>query len=165
MEHVDLGPDRRICPEGSFLLDATLAGASYTWNNGSQDPTLLVDRPGTYHVQITGTCMDAADTVVVTEGRCATLVFIPNGFSPDGDGINDRFMATVSDPVDHWELHLFNRWGEPIFTAHAPDQGWDGTVGGKEAPTGVYVWDLRYAADTDEGLENVHRQGTVTLLR
>jgi gliding motility-associated-like protein len=162
---VDLGPDRSICADNTITLDAGIAGATYTWSDGSHLSTLLVDQPGEYRVQVEGTCISAVDTVQITQGRCATLVFVPNAFSPDGDGHNEVFLPSVSDLVDEWNFAVYNRWGERIFNTTAPGKGWDGTSNGKQAPVGVYVWTLHYEAITDEGVEQVQHRGSVTLLR
>ncbi|MGV9013301.1 MAG: gliding motility-associated C-terminal domain-containing protein [Flavobacteriales bacterium] len=165
IRNVDLGSDRSICADNTITLDAGIAGAYYTWSDGSHLSTLLVDRPGEYRVQVEGPCIFAVDTVWIDQGRCATLVFVPNAFSPDGDGINEVFLPSLSDPVDQWSFDVFDRWGERIFHSSSPDAGWDGTKSGKQAPVGVYVWMLHYEALTDMGVEQVLHRGSVTLLR
>lgn len=165
VDHLDLGPDRSLCPDAELTLDASTSGASYLWNDGSQEATLTVDAPGSYLVHITGPCISASDTVLVSEGRCATSVHVPNAFSPDGDGINETFGATVPDRVNQWEFAVYDRWGERVFLSRTPSGSWDGTRDGTKLPVGVYVWTLRYAASTDFGVEQVLRTGSVTLLR
>ncbi|MBK9421466.1 MAG: gliding motility-associated C-terminal domain-containing protein [Flavobacteriales bacterium] len=165
IRNVDLGPDRSICADNNITLDAGIAGGYYTWSDGSHLSTLMVDRPGEYRVQVEGPCIFAVDTVRIEQGRCATLVFVPNAFSPDRDGINELFLPSLSDPVDQWSFDVFDRWGERIFHSSSPDQGWDGTKSGKQAPVGVYVWLLHYEALTDMGVEQVLHRGSVTLLR
>ena len=165
IRNVDLGPDRSICADNTITLDAGIAGGYYTWSDGSHLSTLMVDRPGEYRVQVEGPCIFAVDTVRIEQGRCATLVFVPNAFSPDGDGINEVFLPSLSDAVDQWSFDVFDRWGERIFHSSSPDQGWDGTKSGKQAPVGVYVWLLHYEALTDMGVEQVLHRGSVTLLR
>ncbi|HRO38433.1 MAG TPA: gliding motility-associated C-terminal domain-containing protein [Flavobacteriales bacterium] len=163
---LDLGPDTVVCPGRPITLAALApSGASCTWSDGSIGPVLGVNMPGTYFVSATGPCILAADTITVHEGQCSALVHLPNAFTPDGDGINDVFSAIVSDPVGQWALQIFNRWGEVVFTSNDPAAGWDGTSHGQQAPVAVYVWDLRYRGTTSMGVQQVHRQGSVTLVR
>ncbi|MEO5585728.1 MAG: gliding motility-associated C-terminal domain-containing protein, partial [Flavobacteriales bacterium] len=162
---LDLGPDLRICPGSPLTLDATIPGASYLWNDGSHRSTLLVDRPGIYHVTAQGPCILASDTVLITEGSCAPEVYIPNAFTPDGDDINDSFAPVVSEPVRSWSFSIFNRWGAMIFSTEVPGAGWDGKVNGVEAPVGIYVWDLHYGTVTDAGVVQKRLRGSVALVR
>lgn len=165
LETLDLGPDLEICFDQSFILDATTPGASYQWNDGSTQPTLLVDQPGIYIASITGPCILAMDTVHVEEGSCAPFVHIPNAFTPNGDDINDRFTAVASEAVDQWTLNVFDRWGLLVFSANDPADAWDGTYQGREAPVGVYVWDLHYRKAASTGVVQVRDRGSVTLVR
>lgn len=95
-------------------------------------------------------------------------VFVPNVFSPDGDGNNDVF--TVFGGVDLKlinELQVFDRWGNVIFQSNSflPNDaagGWDGFIKGKSAPSGVYVYMARVRMDNDE---ERRLSGTVLLIR
>jgi len=91
-------------------------------------------------------------------------VYVPNAFTPDGDGVNDLFRPIISgDNYEDYLLMVFNRWGELVFETNNPTMGWDGAYGGVISQTGVYVWKLRVrpenSADSKEFL------GHVTLLR
>lgn len=118
-----------------------------------------------YLATITGPCMLAMDTVHIVEGSCAPFVHIPNAFTPNGDDINDLFMAIASEAVDQWTLTVFDRWGLLVFSAHDPADAWDGTYQGREAPVGVYVWDLHYRKAASTGVVQVRDRGSVTLVR
>lgn len=85
--------------------------------------------------------------------------YVPNSFTPDGDGINDVFTVIYATPVaDGYHFTVFDRWGRTLFDTTTPDKGWDG--GG--VPSGVYIWKLRYRDQEGFGFEDV---GSVTLLR
>ena len=88
-------------------------------------------------------------------------LYFPNCFTPDGDGLNDLF-AGLGHYITDFELLIFNRWGEVIFTSDDLTVGWDGTVNGQEAQTGVYIYKYKargHLFPDDEGV------GHVTLLR
>ena len=69
------------------------------------------------------------------------VYYTPNAFTPNGDGINDLFhpLANVVD-LDSYELNIYDRWGQVVFKSSDPFEGWDGSAGGNELPTGVYVF-------------------------
>ncbi len=160
-----LGPDRGICPGQHITLDAALPGGIYRWNTGASQPVLEVTAPGTYTVSVSGPCIHAVDTIEITDGQCSPRVFIPNAFTPDGDGINDRFAAQVDGDVLTWEFQVFNRWGSCIFSSNSASEAWNGTFGGTDAPVGVYVWRLHFTAVSDEGVVQERHSGNVTLVR
>jgi gliding motility-associated-like protein len=84
-----------------------------------------------------------------------------NGFSPNGDGINDILFAYIKG-VKKMTFNIYNRWGEKVFTSTDPLNGWDGLYKGKEAQPGVYVYDI-YVIYWDN--EPVKATGSVTLVR
>ena len=165
VDDLDLGPDATICLGDELVLDAGTPLATYSWNTGEGGPTITVTRPGIYHVVLTGPCINAADTVAITEGNCAPLVNVPNAFTPDGDGTNEVFAPVVSGTVRAWELRIFDRWGEELFNSSEPHKGWDGTFNGTPVQDGVYVWQLGYKAVSDDGVKQEKLTGSVTLLR
>ena len=84
-------------------------------------------------------------------------LYVPNVFSPDGDGINDLFFVK-GNGLDHITIEIYNRWGQMVFEAPHLNERWDGTFRGKECPMGTYVYQL---------LLDKKRvtSGTVTLVR
>jgi gliding motility-associated-like protein len=88
-------------------------------------------------------------------------VFIPNMFTPNGDGKNDVLMA-YGNYITKIEMRIFNQWGQLIKVINNPNTGWDGTHNGKPQPVGVYVFTLR--ANLADGTE-INKKGSITLLR
>ncbi len=89
--------------------------------------------------------------------------FVPNAFSPNGDGENDRFMPVIN----RGELigfEVYSRWGELLFESRKTDDlAWDGTDSkGKPVPVGMYVWKLRMKV---EGAKRTEESGMLTLIR
>ncbi|MGL5889275.1 MAG: gliding motility-associated C-terminal domain-containing protein, partial [Bacteroidia bacterium] len=91
------------------------------------------------------------------------LVFVPNAFTPNGNGTNDLFMpsAGFTDVVEY-QFTVFNRWGEMVYRTNSKTEGWDGNYLGQKCLPEVYVWTLTFR--TAEG-EFIDQKGTVTLLR
>jgi gliding motility-associated-like protein len=86
-------------------------------------------------------------------------IFIPNAFTPNGDGINDQF-GVKGEGIKNYHLYIYDRWGEVIFESSNPRQQWDGNYEGKPAQEGTYVVQL-YAY----GLEKGSKTASVTLVR
>ena len=108
----------------------------------------------------------ASDTVTVNV-TTQPVSFIPTAFTPNNDGLNDRFQFAILG-VNTAEVSIFNRWGERLYynasqtNSVAGTDGWDGTVKGKIAPEDSYVYQIK-ATYYDGTVKNL--SGTVTLLR
>lgn len=120
-------------------------------------------KPGDYVItQIVGTpfnCRDTArlDIKILPEFR----FWIPNSFTPNGDGLNDVFMPKAIG-VSDYEFTVFNKWGEAIFNTKNYQSGWDGTFKGKPCEQDIYVWKIVFSNDVTRK-EEVHA-GHVSLL-
>lgn len=89
-------------------------------------------------------------------------IYFPNAFTPDGDGVNDTFRPVGHD-IDEFEMTIFNRWGEAIYTTTSMDKPWLGDVNGSDAATtGVYVYKYRAVGHYFPATEGY---GHVTLLK
>jgi gliding motility-associated-like protein len=92
------------------------------------------------------------------------LVYVPNTFTPDNDGVNDVFIPIINgyNPLSY-EFLIFNRWGELIFQTENPFLGWDGTFKSLECKEDTYVWKVSLKSTFDN---KVHEYiGHVNLLR
>jgi len=161
---VDIGPpDTTIC-NGSIgiILNAGNPGASYLWNTGDTTYFINVDSAGLYWVGVTfDSLCTKYDTIQVAETLCTSIVFVPNVFTPDDDGVNDFFFPLVSGVVQSLSMRIFNRWGKEVFYSTDLNLKWDGKIGGTKATDSVYYYILEYVDDkgTTKNLT-----GTVTLL-
>ena len=95
-------------------------------------------------------------------------VFVPSGFTPNGDNANDIFMVHGDDGIQEiLSFKVFDRWGEVVFEAsnaepNDPEYGWDGTFRGQEMNPGVFVWIAEILFI--DGYSEVYK-GDVTLIR
>lgn len=98
-----------------------------------------------------------------TEAPFADL-FIPDAFSPNGDGLNDVFRPVVNENfgIADYELYIFDRFGRKLFSTNDYLEGWDGTISGSNAPIGVYNYLIIVKGKS--GKQNRH-QGHLTLIR
>ncbi len=98
---------------------------------------------------------------------------LPNVFTPNGDGVNDKMVpmnSIGSNPkaiVDHVDMVIFNRWGKQVFHTKDPMINWDGTnINTKEkCASGVYFYTCEVYFIATDGLKKRHLQGSVTILR
>jgi len=162
------GGSYEICPGDTLLLgQESLPGASYAW----YAPALLPD--STSLIRVSPQASTTYQLVVenprkdqfvfhyrVTIGECDIPLFVPNAFTPDGDGLNDVFEIGMP-PGTHLEMLIFNRWGNHLFTANQ-HRFWDGTYNGVDVPSGVYYYSL---TATLPPYRTTRLQGTVMVLR
>lgn len=104
-------------------------------------------------------CVDTAYKSIYIHGN--HFIYVPNAFTPDGNQHNQLFNIK-SFGLKSYELYIFNRWGEIVYTIHKDDPGWDGTYLGRDCPNDVYTWKLN-ALDYD-GIQH-ERTGHVSLIR
>ncbi len=161
----DLGLDTVLC-EGTFFVRSPGDFLSYLWQDGSGEELFTFSSKGTYWVDVLDAngCLQS-DTLVVEEG-CPVYVFIPSGFSPNGDGINELF-GVIGDQFESFSLEIFDRWGTTIFSSQTPRSHWNGSLpNGQQAPEGVYTYILSFSGLSQEGITfSQKRIGTVTLIR
>ena len=159
---INLGEDLSVCGGDAILLDPdpTQTGTDYLWSTGDITPSLEVTETGTFWVIVSNECFSDSDTLnieVQTEGG----LFVPNAFTPNGDGLNDQFVVSALNVPD-FEILIFNRWGREIFRSNNATNAWDGSVKGQPAPQGSYTYLIKY---TNCNLEPDIRQGSITLIR
>ena len=130
--------------------------------------TSLNTGPDEYEVCLTAfndnNCSNYICHTVVVEDEL--LIYVPNSFTPDGDGTNDWFGPRFSIAVANFNLMIFDRWGGVVFETDSPYEPWTGTYknnGGDVMKDGVYAWKLK-VQDINTGL-NRELFGHVTLVK
>jgi gliding motility-associated-like protein len=145
---VDLGNDVMICEDEEIVLSPIdPQPGSYSWNTGSTEPSLLVTEFDTYTLSLTNECGTDIDTIVIGDMGCNCVLYIPNTFTPDGDEFNQQFKAEYDCTFYEYEFHIYNRWGQRIFTSYDPDGIWDGTYKGRMVQSGTYTYTVQYKKD------------------
>ena len=115
----------------------------------------------TYTLNIVSTvgCGSASDEVQV---KVYDKFYIPNAFSPNEDGKNDKFQISLPDNYKLTYLMIYNRWGQVVFKSGSSYNGWDGKFKGLPQPADVYVYRLEIKAPFRE---KILKQGTILLIR
>jgi gliding motility-associated-like protein len=119
--------------------------------------------PGVYTAMLVVTnpsgCADTVYLQVTVEEEAT--VYVPNAFSPNGNGNNEVFYAYGTN-VEEFQMLIFDRWGNLVFTGNAIDKGWDGTLNGKPCQQDVYVWKINWSDPMGKRYQIL---GHVTLVR
>ncbi|MDR1729064.1 MAG: gliding motility-associated C-terminal domain-containing protein [Prevotellaceae bacterium] len=90
-----------------------------------------------------------------------SALFVPNAFTPDGDGINDEFKVAYKS-IESYRCRVYNQWGRVVYDSTDITQGWDGTIGGNIASIGAYFYVID-AIGTDG--KNHKKRGDINLIR
>lgn len=167
---IDLGASIDLFAK--IVPSQSLTGFQYTWfeNNQLLNATTetitatpeVTESTVTYLVEIVspGGCRQ---TDTITFRIIQPNVAFPNAFTPNGDDINSTFKMVVLEGVATVEqMEIYNRWGQKVFDSREPAAEWDGRVDGKEAPSDVYVWTVRWRRG--DGALRIDA-GEITLLR
>lgn len=124
-----------------------------TWFDGSSALTRTFNTSGNFWVTRSAPCDTMSDTINVVVIPCDTLpppqvdtttrLFVPNAFTPNGDGLNEFFIIRGMG-INDFNLKIFNRWGNLLFESTNMDKSWDGTFNGDPVSAGVYVYLISY---------------------
>jgi len=172
LARVSAGSDKIISihqPLQLNAIDLNLSGFNqYTWspssgldNALSENPMAMVDNSISYKVTaVTPEGCTAMDTVKVTVYK-GPDIYVPNAFTPNGDGHNDVLRVTAPG-IKTLLFVVFNRWGQEVFRTTNPGMGWDGRLKGTPQDAGTFVWMLEAVDYTGKVIQ---RKGTVLLIR
>lgn len=159
MEDIDLCPGEKVelDPQGEMLTTI--------WTTGDTARTITVGEGayGYWAEDIYG-CEHADQVFVRITPELDGIVYVPNSFTPDKDGINETFHVVGAEDGD-FEMVLFDRWGLEVYRTVDPFKGWDGTLGGGPVPPDVYVYTVTYEDRCNANNTLVTTRGHVTLLR
>ena len=159
------GPDKTIIEGTLVQLNGTEIG-NYTWwpseglsCNTCQHPTASPLETTTYYFTVANTegCQSTDTITVFVE---VADLFVPNVFSPNGDGTDDQLFVYGS--FKSMEMNIYNRWGQLVFKTTDQHKGWDGTYLGKILDPAVFVYQIKIM---DYKNLEFTRTGNITLVR
>ena len=165
----DIAINQRLQLNAIDILNSGISG--YTWtpstglnNSFIKDPVAILSSPQTitYHVMgITADGCKARDEVTLKFFTAADI-YMPNAFTPNGDGLNDIIKPTLSGIKELTYFTIYNRWGVTMFTTTIPGAGWNGLYKGAMQNSGAYVW-MAKAVDYKGNI--LQRKGIVILIK
>ena len=152
------------CGPASGIAGVSVTGGTppytYAWlPYGGQDATADSLNPGVFFIWVTDSAGCSADAYIDVPEDCFNDLAFPSAFTPNGDGRNDFFSPSFVR-ISTYSIIIFNRWGGKVFSSEDIYSPWDGTVGGKPAEGGVYVYYASYSVD---GISFKEKRGIVTL--
>ncbi len=160
-------PNPFQCQEIILTVEPEDDMCEYEWASGETTVSIsdTIVETTTYTVTITdenGCTLEQSLTIEPQLPQCdETDVYLPNAFSPNGDGVNDAFQVR-SNFVKSMDLRVYDRWGEEVFVSTDINNGWDGTFKGANLSPNVYAFCL--IATCSNGAE-YKKVGNVTLIR
>jgi len=129
----------------------------------SGDPIPGLDDP---RIEYRVTAVNKVDDEIVSVSNTILVppsmyIYVPNAFTPNGDGLNDKFGA-LGRGIKKYHLVIYNRWGQLIFESSNINNQWDGTYGGKLAPVGTYSYAIKIKGHYNK---KFHKEGTVSIVK
>ncbi len=161
-EPLSISSDTLLC-RGEYLTLEAKGGDSYTWNTGESTAAVIVNPTETTIYSVTATSNSGRQLIREIEVKvvdCKKLN-VPNAFTPNADGVNDIFEVFGNDIQDFYII-ILSRTGQIVYESKDLKSGWDGSLKGKPAELGVYIYRIEYK--DQNGI--THKQnGQITLLR
>lgn len=170
---LQLALNDEILVDEPLLFESAIAEdfIAWEWDFGDgtksheKDPIHIFKNPGEFEVVLRAFDMYGCSSVLTEEVKInqhEEFFLMPNAFSPNGDGLNDKFHP-VAKGIAEYTMDIFNFWGEHVYSnANRDSNGWDGFLNGQALPNGNYIYKVHYS--TLKG-EKIQKTGTVTLLR
>lgn len=139
------------CIGEQFVLNgAQNTATNYSWSNGENDPQQTITQSGVYSLFTSNACESISESVIVNFSSCEHTLWIPNAFTPNGDGDNDVWALQFSEMIS-LDIRVYDRWGTLVFQGDKSNFVWNGNVrnGDHIAQDGTYTYAIRYATNFD----------------
>lgn len=162
---LDLGLNKELCGAEVYTIKPVFSEGKFRWQDQFADIERPVNSSGVYYALVTNDCATIRDSIVVDYGECGCIVYAPEAFSPNADGVNDLFQPFACGDITITSLSIFDRWGEIVFHTNAPPFQWDGLYKGELSPHNVYAWRIHYLLKQRGKETPKQKQGMLTLVR
>jgi gliding motility-associated-like protein len=151
--NADAGNDTAVVLNQPLQLNAT-GGVHYVWSPASYLSATDINNPVAqfdgeagdirYHVSVydDAGCKDTS-SIFVHLFKTAPSVFVPSGFTPNNDGLNDVLRPILVGIKSMDYFAIYNRWGRQVFLTTAIGQGWDGKINDQVQPNETFVWVIK----------------------
>jgi gliding motility-associated-like protein len=154
--------DKLLCSGDSILLQNSVNSptVTYTWNNGKKGFSQWINKPGLYSLSGIDRGCYAETSINIGELSCPEI-YVPTGFTPDGDGRND-IIRPICAGIDLVYFRVYNRFGQMIFETREDGKGWNGKLNGIQQSMATYVYVVE--GRDKSGRQHI-RKGTFVLIR
>jgi gliding motility-associated-like protein len=162
---VKLGNDTILCAGDSITLGAGQTGVNYKWNMGDTACCINISTGGIYSETGYNDCGSSSDTISVAVSPCQKCLVVPSAFTPNHDGENDVFKAIPLCTLKEYEVKIYNRWGQLVYSSGDVTSSWDGTYNGVAQNIDVYYYFIKYLPDLPGATKEISLKGDVTIVR
>jgi gliding motility-associated-like protein len=134
----------------------------FQWSTGENSQTITVNSPGVYTVTASNAYCEKSSSFTISP--CTLSLFIPNSFTPNGDGLNDYFAISSLNinVLEEFNILIYNRWGQIVFESFDPNFVWDGKCNYlKVLRSNTYSYVIKYRMK-NEGSK--HIRGSISVL-
>ena len=141
----------------------------WVWENGNTTNNMITfSEPGTYNFIASNRCHTVNESIIVKfeDFDAKNYVYVPNAFSPNNDGINDIFKPYINPEMQiiEYTFHIYDRWGNEVFTTQDITHGWNGKFRNKIGESGVYVWKLNLNGTVCNRIQIIKEKGNFTIV-
>ena len=157
---LNLATELKVC-EPNLVLEAPANFSYYLWSTGQNSNSITITDYGIYTIEVGDAFKCVNSHAIKIESNCKGTVFVPNAFTPNGDGLNDGFIPQYKN-VQSANLTIYDRRGQLLFETTNMQQPWNGTYNGLPSTSDVYVYDIKYTG-ANEQIQ--YQSGNITLLR
>ena len=165
---LNLGNDTLLCDDPFLYIQAPYSPYySYEWSSGATTTDLWIFEEGTYSLEISNNCGTIKDDILIQ--ICPHCdIYVPNAFSPNGDGVNDvlRAFQDTNCELQNFQFAIFNRWGNLVYNSQNISDGWNGQTNNTPLIEGVYIYQIQYDLLWPDGsLRKEMQTGDITLIK
>lgn len=163
---VNFGKEATFClsDENKILSIKPAPGTKVTWSNGSSLHSIIPTKEGLYWVRTENKlCGVSIDSVSVKLKACDCEILIPNSFTPNEDDRNDYFYPVLTCDYSYYNMTIFDRWNNVIFSSNNTNAKWDGRYKGNLCPDDIYVYRIE-TIEKSSGKKDL-RTGQISLFR
>lgn len=152
-----------LCSWQDAYVGISNSNLSFLWNDSSTLSPRNILENGFYTLTANNQCGNHSESIEIVKNPCDCYFYLPNAFTPNGDAINSEYKPVYDCYFKEYEMRIFNRWGEVVFSTQDPNQGWDGSYLGSQTGSGIYGVQVVY---TDRKYEHQEiYNGHVVVLR
>ena len=163
---VNAGPDRIVLTGSNATLTGKAEGENITFlwspNNYIDNTTNLnpvVSPASDLSYTLSATSSFGCNSEDVVSVKVVTGIYVPNAFTPNGDGMNDQWTIPFLDPAFDATVRVYNRYGQVVYHSVSEIVSWDGKINGAMQASGIYVYVISFKAST------LKLKGTLLLIR
>jgi len=155
--------DTILCENKRIDIKLNAPNSSIVWDDETSGPKRIITEPGLYYATISNPSCSYVDSMLIEPAFCEDCkVYVPNAFTPNGDGLNDLFELETNCDLVKFRINIFDRWGRKVFESDNIDVSWDGS---EVDQMGVFSYIVEYEFELLTETQVTIERGTILLLQ